>query len=186
MAQIPRQPDLEAQRAAMAKLALLVGRWEGEARIYRGPSGPATAGRPTILAMTEEAQYRLDGLILVIEGIGRTATDRKTVLQALGILSFDDERGSYHLRAFNDGRFLETQVKLTEDARSSEEAKGHREAGATRMVLEWGFAVEQARTSSVLRINERGEWTEEHEIIIGNQPARRLMEVAVRRVDHAE
>jgi len=166
----------------MAKLASLVGRWEGEARIYRGPVELTTASAPTILAMTEEAQYRLDGLILVIEGIGRTATDRKTVLQALGILSFDDERGSYHLRAFNDGRFLETQVKLSEDAKSPEEAKGRRDAGAAKMALEWGFAVEQARTSSVLRINARGEWTEEHEITIGEQPARRFMEVVVRRV----
>jgi hypothetical protein len=153
--------DLEAQRAAMAKLAFLVGRWEGEARIYRGP------GEPTTLRMTEEATYRLDGLILLIEGIGRSKADGKAALQALGFISYDDAAGSYHMRAFNDGRFLEAPVRLLEDGKS----------------LSWGFALEQVRTSSVLRINERGEWTEHHDITLGNQPARKFMEVAVRRRD---
>ena len=159
MAQLSRQPDLEAQRAAMAKLAFLVGKWEGEARIYRGP------GEPTTLIMTEDASYRLDGLILLIEGIGRSKADDKTALQAIGLISYDDVSAAYYLRAFNDGRFLETPVKLLEGGKS----------------LAWGFAVEHIRTSSILRINERGAWTEQHEITIGEQPTRKFMEVVVRR-----
>src|SRR5215831_21411396 len=109
MAQLPRTPDIEAQRAAMKKLEFLAGKWAGEARLSRGP------GEPVVLLQTEEARYKLDGLILEIEGIGRTKSDNKPVLQALGIISFDDEAGTYHMRAFNDGRFLETNVKLLED-----------------------------------------------------------------------
>jgi len=152
--------DLEAQRAAMAKLAFLVGKWEGEARIYRGP------GEPTTLAMTEDASYRLGGLILLIEGIGRSKADGKPALQAIGFISYDDAKGTYQMRAFNDGRFLETEVALADDGKS----------------FAWGFTLEQIRTSSVLRINERGEWTEQHEITIGEQPAKRLMEVVVRKM----
>ena len=37
MAHLPRVPDLNAQRAAMGKLAFLVGKWKGEARLLRGP-----------------------------------------------------------------------------------------------------------------------------------------------------
>ena len=159
MPQLPRTPDLNAQRAAMKKLGFLVGKWDGEARLLRGP------GEPVVLAQTEEARFKLDGLILEIEGIGRTKTDNKPVLQALGIVSFDDEAGTYHMRAFNDGRFLETNVKLQEDGKS----------------LAWGFALGSIRTSSLLRINEKGEWTELHEIAIDSQPTRKLMELTVKR-----
>lgn len=143
----------------MRKLTFLVGKWAGDARVQRGP------GEALVLAQTEEAQFKLDGLILEIEGIGRTKPDTKPVLQALGIISFDDETGTYHMRAFNDGRFLETDVKLLEDGKS----------------LTWGFALGNIRTSSVLRINEKGEWTELAEIIIDSQPARKLLELRVKR-----
>ncbi len=143
----------------MKRLGFLVGKWAGEARLLRGP------GEPVVLRQTEEAQFKLNGLILEIEGIGRTKPDNKAVLQALGIISFDDETGTYHMRAFNDGRFLETDVQLLEDGKS----------------LTWGFALGSIKTSSALRINERGEWTELAEITIDSQPARKLMELTVRR-----
>ena len=145
----------------MRKLGFLVGKWTGEARLLRGP------GEPLVLAQTEEARYKLDGLILEIEGIGRTKPDNQPVLEALGIISFDDETGTYHMRAFNDGRFLETEVKLLEDGLS----------------LTWGFALGTLKTNSVLRINEKGEWTELAEITIDSQPARRLLELTVKRLE---
>ena len=52
------------------------------------------------------------GLIPVIEGVGRTKSDGHSVLQALGAISFDDETATYRMRAFNDGRFLESEVTL--------------------------------------------------------------------------
>jgi len=159
MVQLPRMPNIEVQRAAMKKLAFLVGKWSGEACLER------RTGEPMTLPQTEEAEYRLDGLLLVIEGIGRTVADNKPVLQALGIISYDDETGTYHMRAFNDGRFLETDVRLLEDGSG----------------MAWGFSLGEITTSSVLRINERGEWTERAEIKIGEQPARRLLEITVRR-----
>jgi hypothetical protein len=159
MAQPPRTPDTEAQRAAMRKLDFLVGRWSGEARVQRGP------GETLELIQTEEAQYKLDGLILTIEGIGKTKADGKVALQALGIVSYDDETGTYHMRAYNDGRFLETDIKLIEDGKG----------------ITWGFALGEIKTSSVLRINQKGEWTEQTEIAIGAQPPRRLMELTVSR-----
>ena len=158
MAQLPRVPDLEAQREAMKKLGFLVGKWAGEARLLRGPAESVE------LLQTEEAKYKLDGLILVIEGIGRTKSGGQPLLQAFGIISYDDESETYRLRAFNDGRFLETQTKLLE------EGKG----------MTWGFAMGEIRTNSVLRINERGEWTELAEISIGSQPSKKLLELTVR------
>jgi hypothetical protein len=161
MVQLPRTPDLDVQRAAMRKLDFLVGRWAGEARLLRRP------GEAAVLAQTEEARYKLAGLILEIEGIGRSKSDNRPVLQALGFISFDDESGTYHMRAFNDGRFLETDVKLLEDGKS----------------LTWGFTFGQIRTNSVLRINQKGEWTELAEITIDSEPARQLLELTVKRLE---
>jgi hypothetical protein len=78
MAHLPRVPDLNAQRAAMGKLAFLVGKWDGEAPLVRGP------GEWVELHQSEEAQYKLGGLILVIERVGRTKSDGHPVLQTLG------------------------------------------------------------------------------------------------------
>jgi hypothetical protein len=158
MAQPLRVPNLEAQREAMKKLGFVIGKWAGEARLLRRPTESVE------LLQTEEAQYKLDGLIVVIEGVGRTKSGGQPLLQAFGIVSYNDESGTYHLRAFNDGRFLETQMKLLE------EGKG----------MTWGFALGEIRTNSVLRINERGEWTEFAEISIGSQPRKKLLELTVR------
>ncbi len=135
----------------------LTGKWSGEARLPRGP------GEPPDLFQTEEAQYKLDGLILIIEGIGRTKSDGKIALQALALVSFDDEAGAYRMRAYNDGRYLETELKLADDGKG----------------LMWGFALGEIKTHSVLRINEKGQWTELAELIVGSQPPRKLMELTV-------
>jgi hypothetical protein len=157
MAQQPRVPNVELQRSAMKKLSFLIGSWAGEARIFR------ESGAPLEMVQTEEAQYKLDGLLLVIEGIGRSRSDGKAMLQALGIISFDDEAGTYRMRAYNDGRYMETEVKL------ADEGKG----------ITWGFVVGDIKTSSKLRINEKGEWTELTEITIGSQAPRTFMELRV-------
>jgi hypothetical protein len=158
MAQLPRVPNLEAQRAAMKEVSFLVGKWTGEASLLRGPVEFVE------LIQTEEAQYKLGGLILVIEGVGRAKSSGQLVLQAFGIISYDDETATYRIRAFNDGRFLETHLRLLE------EGKG----------MTWGFVLGDIRTNSMLRINENGEWTELAEITIGPEPPKKLLELTVR------
>src|SRR5262249_37723472 len=157
MTQPPRNPDLAAQHAAMQKLAFLVGDWSGEARIFR------SGAEPVELAQTEHAEFKLDGLLLLIEGIGCSKTGGGIVLQALGIVSYNDEASTYHMRAYNDGRYLETEVKLQADGKA----------------LTWGFALGEIRTCSLLRLDNQGRWTELHEITVGSQPSRRFMEVTV-------
>lgn len=143
----------------MKKLSFLIGKWSGEARLLRGTVEPVE------LIQSEEAQYKLDGLILIIEGLGRSKSDGKVALQALGIISYDDEAGTYRMRAYNDGRYLETEMALAEDGKG----------------LTWGFALGEIKTQSVLRINEKGDWTELGEITVNSQPPRKFMELRVSR-----
>src|SRR5262245_23594227 len=143
----------------MKKLGFLIGKWSGQARAYGAPGGPVE------LVQTEEVQDKLDGLLLMIEGVGRTKTDGKVALQALGMISYDDENRAYRMRAYNDGRWLETDVKLAGDGQG----------------LTWGFTLGDIKTNSVMRINEKGEWTEITEFTIGTQPPRKMMEIVVQR-----
>jgi hypothetical protein len=89
MAKLPRTPDLNAQRAAMQKLAFLDGKWNGDATLLH------SAGQPVELHQTEEVNYKLDGLVLTIEGIGRKKSDGQELIQAFAIISFDDESATY-------------------------------------------------------------------------------------------
>ena len=160
MTQTPRTPDVQVQRTAMKKLDFLIGNWSGEASMARGP------GIVVELNQTEAAQFKLDGLVLMIEGTGRTKSDGKLALQALGLISFDDATNSYRMRAYNDGRWSETEVKLLENGEG----------------LSWDFSLGEISTKSVLRINEKGEWSELAEITIGTRPPQKLLELVVRPV----
>ena len=142
----------------MQKLDFLLGKWSGDGRMFR-------SGEAVDFFQTERAEYRLDGLLLLIEGIGRNKSDGELMLQALGIISYDDEVGAYHMRAYNSGRYVETEVKLE----------------ASEKGLTWGFVLSEIRTKSVLRVNEKGQWTELHEIIMGTEPSRKFMELTVSR-----
>ena len=158
----PKTPNVAAQRAAMKKLEFLAGEWSGDASVLRG------AGQLVDLVQTESAQFKLDGLLLVIEGVGRSKIDGRPTLQALGLISFDDEAGTYWMRAFNDGRWLETEVKLADGENS----------------ISWGFALGEYRTTTVLRINDKGEWTELGQLTIGDRPPRKMIDLRVHRISH--
>jgi hypothetical protein len=124
MAQTTQPPNVDAQRTAMGKLGFLVGEWSGEATVLRGP------GLFVDLSQTEVAEFRVDGLALMIEGIGRTKSEGKPALQALGLITFDDAAGTYWMRAFNDGRWLETEVKLLDDGKSLSWGRARRDSHA--------------------------------------------------------
>src|SRR5215469_15257484 len=126
--QPPRAPDVNAQRQAMKKLGFLIGEWAGEGCMLRA------SGEWIEFNQTERAEYKLDGLLLVIEGVGRTKSDGRPLLQAYGIASYDDATGTYHMRAFNDGRWLETDTALADNGKE----------------LTWGLPVGDIRTKSTL------------------------------------
>ena len=72
------------------------------------------------------------------------------------------------MRTFNNGSWLETEVRLLEGGKS----------------ISRGFALGAFKTTSVLRINERGEWTEYGELVISDRPPKKIMDLTVRRISH--
>lgn len=93
-----RGPDLAVQRAAIARLDPLIGRWQGQAHL----SIPETM----LVHQTEQVERDLDGLVLVIHGTGYATPDHAgpPIFQALAVASFDDRNGIYEFRSYTGGR----------------------------------------------------------------------------------
>src|SRR6516225_56169 len=77
----PASNSLQSQREAMHKLAFLVGRWSGPVTIVRG-------SEPLQLTQAEDVEYKLDGLVMLIEGKS-VGADGKAQFQALATIAFD-------------------------------------------------------------------------------------------------
>jgi hypothetical protein len=62
----------------MDKLHLLVGTWSGQARIWREPDSSVD------LIQTEQVTYKLDGLILTMEGVGKNKSMARSCCKRSG------------------------------------------------------------------------------------------------------
>jgi hypothetical protein len=126
----------------MKKFDFIVGDWEGTGWMAFGPNQREDS------RVVEHAEYKLDGAVLVIEGIGRaggpgTASER-IVHNALGVVSFDRAKGDYTMRAYRaDGQFIDAWIKPGEGG------------------LTWGFDIPgMGAMRYTMRINEKGQWHE--------------------------
>jgi hypothetical protein len=152
-----QQPNPAVQREAMKKLDFLVGKWSGDAAVSRGP------GEPMKLTQTESVQFKLDGLVMLVEGAGRNA-EGKIVFQALATISYDDATSTYRFRAYNDGHYLDTELKVTPNG------------------FEWGYTAGPLKVNNVMRVNEKGEWAESTVSTYGATPPRKSVEMTLRRL----
>lgn len=93
------QPDPAPVLEAMKAVAFLEGRWAGEGWIQMGP------GAKQEFSQTEVVERKLDGGLLLIEGIGRSkAPETKTVHHALAVVSFDPGSNKYRFSSHIVGR----------------------------------------------------------------------------------
>lgn len=152
--QAPRGPDISAQKAAMRKLDFLTGKWEGDA-VVRTPAGERK------IRQSEAVEYRLDGLILLIEGTGRDPATGEIVFNALATISYDDTAKTYRIRAYNAGRYLDTELTL--------EPNG----------FQWGFTAGPAKIRNVMTLGPAGEWIEFSEVTLAGRPPMRTVEFKV-------
>lgn len=90
-------PDGSANRTAIERLDLMVGRWEGEAWMLRGTGQVQTT-------MTENIERKLGGVTLLIEGTGvipgEGSSAPRVVHNALAVVSFDPQTGGYVMRSY--------------------------------------------------------------------------------------
>lgn len=153
-AQQPAPNSTDVQREAMQKLSFLAGRWSGPVTIARGP------GEPLHLTQTEDAEYKLDGLVLLVQGKS-TDANGKVLFSALATIAYDDATHIYHFRAYNDGHYLDTELSVA--------ASG----------FSWGFTAGPAHIANTMHLTDKGEWSEVTETTVGNNPAMRSVDMTL-------
>jgi hypothetical protein len=151
-AQQPMGPNIDAQREAMKKLSFLVGHWSGPVTVTRGP------GEPLHLTQTEDVEYKLEGLVMLIEGRS-TGTDGKAQFEALATIAYDDVAKAYRIRAYNGGRYLDTELTVHGDG------------------FAWGFDAGPAKVRNTMHLTAKGEWQETTEVAFGSTPPHRSVEM---------
>ena len=145
-----------AERQAMQKLAFLAGRWAGPVTITHGP------GAVLHLTQSEEVRYKLDGLVILVEG-SSTGPDGTTQFQALATIAYDDSSHTYRFRAYNNGRYVDSELTVLADGFS------------------WGFDAGPAHVLNAMHLTSRGEWQESSEVRFGDQPPQRSVEMLLHR-----
>ena len=125
-------PGLEAMRA----ISFLEGRWEGEGWMQHG------SAEPEHFRSSELVEARLDGRVLIVEGLHHDKETGEEVHHALAAISYDPEAAQYRFRSH-----LST-------GRSGDHA-GRLEDGA----FIWDFETPQGQIRFTIRIAE-GRWSE--------------------------
>lgn len=89
-------PGADAGMEAMNAIAFLEGRWEGSGWMQRGPEERHT------FTSTESVERRLDGRLLIVEGLHHGPND-EVVHHAMAVISYDDGEGTYRFRSYMAG-----------------------------------------------------------------------------------
>ena len=151
-----QQPNVTAQREAMKKLEFLAGNWKGPAVVTRGTG-------PLQITQSETVRFKLDGLVLLIEGEGRNA-EGKVVFGALATVAFDEATSKFRFRAHSDGHFLDTEQTV--------ETNG----------FSWGYTAGPLKVANTMTVSEKGEWVETTESSYNGAPPRRSVEMKLQRM----
>lgn len=146
----------EGQRQAMQKLAFLAGHWSGPITVVRGP------GEPLKATQAEDVAFKLDGLVLLVEGKS-TASDGKVEFSAMATISYDDATKTYRFRAYHDGQYIDTELAVTD--------KG----------FSWGFQGGPAHVVNTMHLTDKGEWQESTNVNMENAPPRQVVDMLLTR-----
>ena len=156
LSQEPSPASADVQRAAMKKLAFLIGRWSGPVTIIRGPS------EPLHLTQTENVESKLDGLVLLIEGKS-TSADGKVLFNALATVAYDNDAQTYRIRAYNNGHYVDAPLTVPADGFS------------------WGFTAGPAKIENTMHLTGKGEWSEVTQAAFGNNVPQPSVEMLLQR-----
>jgi len=148
-----QMPDVAVQKEAMKKLSFLAGTWTGPATAYL-PAGPVK------LTQTEEVEYRLNGLVMLVQGTGRMP-DGEVRFSALATISYDDAAKVYRFRSHSDGHFLDTELKVMDRG------------------FEWARPAGPGKVAFRMTLNEKGQWSETGEFVMPGRPPQKSVELLV-------
>lgn len=89
-----QSPDFSAEcKAQMQKLAYFVGNWKGEAIHSRGP------GKTETISQQEKIEWRLNEVVLLIEGTGRKMGSSDIVFNAFAVVNYDPNEKKFKFKS---------------------------------------------------------------------------------------
>jgi hypothetical protein len=153
-----RQTSKDSRRREMKKLDWWVGHWKGAGWIQMGPQGREE------FTQTETIEAKLDGLVLIVEGVGKAKENGATVHTALAFVSYDDHANKFRWHAFTPEGQIDTEAKVGTNT------------------LEWSLQIPQrGRMRYTITRNEKGEWFEIGEMSQEDQTWRKFFEMTLRK-----
>ncbi len=157
-------PDVAAQRAAMKKLDFLFGQWKGEGWMEFIP------GQRRPFKGTENVQWKLDSILLVIDGLHRGEVGGKpdvVVQHAFAIVSYDDKAKRYRFQGFTTrGNHEDTEAKVSDGQ------------------LIWGMKIAQfGDVRYTIKLDDKGRWFEIGEVSSDGGEWRKFFEMTLERTD---
>jgi hypothetical protein len=164
-APVAAQQPGAANRDAMKKLDYLAGKWKGDATVMTGPKDTKA------IKQTEDVQFRLEGTVILVEGIGRGKLPDKdeegVLFNALGVMSYDAQVKKYKIKAYRmEGTSVDADLTLTE--------KG----------FVWGFKEPQrgVEVKYTMTLTPKGEWHEIGEYTLDGKAWTKFIEMTLTRV----
>ena len=129
--------DTTAKKEAITKLSMLIGSWEG--------SGWASSpdGSRNEFTQSETIETKLDGIALLVQGLGKRKSTEEVIHDALAIITYDEVDSTYSFQSY-----LAIGQSTT--------AKGYFENGK----FIWGFEVPSGQVKYTITIRERSQWNE--------------------------
>lgn len=143
-------------RSALAPVAKMIGRWEGDARIWMGP------GEPIAVRQHEDIVWGAAETVIMIRGTGRDPKSNAIVFEAAGTLWYDLETGRAQFRSHRDGRSVAADVEIKPDT------------------MVWGFAVPGGRVRYTIALTDES-WHETGEFLRDGAPPVRTIEMRLKR-----
>jgi hypothetical protein len=158
------QTAASAPPAEMKKLDFIVGQWKGEGWIEMRP------GQRETFTINESAQRKVEGAVLLLEGLGTRQTTDKTegapVHKAFAVIDYDVQAKAFRMRSYRVGTGAIDALPQVGDN-----------------MLVWGF--HDARGGEVrftIKLDEKGQWFEIGEYSGDGKTWRKFMEMTLSRV----
>lgn len=158
-----QHPDagVQTQLAEMKKLDFLVGQWRGNSWMQMGPNRSTSQ-------VFERIERRLDGMALVIEGLGKAKDaegNERVVHNALAMVNYDPAAKRYRFMSqTTQGYFTNAEARFEDGA------------------FIWGYKSPIGEFRFTIRLNEKGQWFEIGEVSRDSQPWQKFFEMTLDRV----
>ena len=102
--------DVDVNHESLKKLNYLAGRWKGEATIQQ------RGGAPKKVLQEEQIEWKLDSLVLTIEGTGTDPVTQKVTFHAFAIINYNQQTKQLAMKSFTmEGRQTDAYFNVVAD-----------------------------------------------------------------------